>query len=117
MLYGKLINGVLKYAPKDYITTDQVVIENFNKNEKLLLDYGYKTVIDEKPNYNKDTQYLTLKCYAESDAYIICEYDVNDIPVEKPSTEEEIENLKVEIEILNEAVQELILSMMKAEVK
>ena len=42
MLYGKLINGVLKYAPKDYITTDQVVIENFNKNEKLLLDYGYK---------------------------------------------------------------------------
>ena len=65
MLYGILINGVLKYAPKDYITTDQVVIENFNKNEKLLLDYGYKTVIDEKPNYNKDTQYLTLKCYTE----------------------------------------------------
>ena len=79
MVYGKLSNGILRYAPKDYITIDQVVIENFNENEGLLLEYGYKTVIDEKPNYNKDTQYLTLKCYTESGAYIICEYDVNDI--------------------------------------
>ena len=117
MIYGKLSNGILSYAPKDYITENQVVIENFNIKEDLLMEFGYKMVIDEKPNYDKESQFLTLKGYIETDKYIECQYDVNDKPKAELTTEEQIRDLKNEIEMLNEAMQELILSVMNLEVK
>ena len=115
MVYGKLSNGILRYAPKDYITIDQVVIENFNENEELLLEYGYKFIVDNKPEYNPETQYLTLQGYTELDESIICLYEVHDKPKEEPTLEEQISDLKTEIEILNDAMQELILSVMCVE--
>ena len=50
-MYGKLIDGVLFIAPKNY-TIDNNTILNFNIDEDLMASYGYKPVIEaEKPNF------------------------------------------------------------------
>ncbi len=111
-MYGKLINGVLKYAPKDLLLSDNSVIIDFYKNEELLVKYGYKCIDDTKPNFDPITQYLTLSGYTESENLIMCEYIINNIPKETPTTEEKISKLEQNIELLNDVVQELILNTM-----
>ena len=52
MRYGKISNGELVYAPKNYETEDGSLILNFNKDEKALKKYGYKQVVEAlKPSY------------------------------------------------------------------
>lgn len=50
-MYGKLIDGVLEIAPQNY-ETDNNTILNFNTDEDLMREYGYKPVIEAvKPDY------------------------------------------------------------------
>ena len=41
MLYGKLINNEIVYAPDTYVSS-VITIENFNKDENLMKEFGYK---------------------------------------------------------------------------
>ena len=56
-MYGKLIDGALEVAPKNY-TTENNTILNFNLDEDLMREYGYKPVIEsEKPDYPYTVSY------------------------------------------------------------
>ena len=90
-MYGRLINGGLEYAPINYKLDDNRVIINFNKNEDIMRQYGYKNVIDIVPGCDKNTQYVQISGYDETDEAIIINYEIIDLPgVESIPTIEEL---------------------------
>ena len=84
-MFAKIINGVLHYAPVNYKTDLGHVIVNFNTNEEMMLQYGYKNVIGIKPDYNKETQYLKISGYTDNGDNITVEYEVVDKPTPEPT--------------------------------
>lgn len=91
-MYGKLIDGVIEYAPSEYVDYDGNIISNFNKSISLMEQHGFKPVVDIKPSYIFRTQYCELVGYKENHAYIEFEYVVKEIE----PTELEIENEEME---------------------
>ena len=56
-MYGKLIDGALEVAPKNYIDENNTIL-NFDLNEELMKEYGYKLVIEAvKPDYPYNLSY------------------------------------------------------------
>lgn len=79
-MYGRLINGGLESAPINYKLSDGRIILNFNKNEDIMKQYGYKNVIDIVPSCDKNTQYVQISGYDETDEAIIINYEIIDLP-------------------------------------
>lgn len=85
MSYGILINNELEYAPNRYTTDEGQLIVNFDKNIEVMVQHGFKIVVDEKPEYNKDLQSLSIAGYEETDDSIIIIYEVLNTPEPKPT--------------------------------
>lgn len=81
--FAKLVNGVLYYAPDNYTLEDGRIISGFNKSETLMRRYGFKEVIDIKPDYNTDTHYATINGYSEKEDTITINYDIAILPSEE----------------------------------
>ena len=93
-MYAKLIKDKLNYAPRNYNTGENLIL-NFNKNIQLMKQYGYKEVIDIKPNYDNSTHYLSVENYTENDENIVVNYKLNEIVVNnEPTLEEQISEQK-----------------------
>ena len=75
-MYAKLNDGVLEYAPQNYILNDGRTIVGFNKSIALMTRYGFKEVIDRPPTYNPETEYLIITGYTEQDTTITVVYTV-----------------------------------------
>lgn len=76
MLYGKIIDGKFKFAPDTYISNDgNIVLSNFNTNQELMHEFGYKPVVEIYPETTLDLE--MLKIYEEKDDKIIVTYSVN----------------------------------------
>lgn len=90
-MYGKLIDGVLKYAPTNYLTENGKMILNFNTNTEVMLENGFKEVINVVPSYDANTQVVTMDSYTEEDTTITVNYVVTAKPLSK---EEQLENQK-----------------------
>ena len=88
-MYGKLIDGVLKYAPTNYLTENGKLIFNFNTNIEVMLENGFKEVINVVPSYDANTQVVTRDSYTEEDTTITVNYVVTAKPLTK---EEQLEN-------------------------
>lgn len=88
-MYGKLIDGVLKYAPTNYLTENGKMILNFNTNTEVMLENGFKEVINVVPSYDANTQVVTRDSYTEDDTTITVNYVVTAKPLTK---EEQLEN-------------------------
>ena len=88
-MYGKLIDGVLKYAPTNYLTDDNKMIFNFNKNVEAMIANGFKEVINIVPSYDANTQVVTRDSYTEEATTITVNYVVTAKPLTK---EEQLEN-------------------------
>lgn len=58
MQYAILVDNELVYAKEYYICQDETVIINFNKNEDIMMKYGFKPVIDNPPTYDKTKEEL-----------------------------------------------------------
>lgn len=57
-MYAKIINDKLEYAPTNYTTDDGQTICNFNLNEGLVVQYGFKPVVEQiKPACPYDVSY------------------------------------------------------------
>lgn len=104
-MLAKIINGRLQYAPRNYSTDNGQLIINFNKNEELMKQYGYKNVIDIVPSCDKNTQYVQISGYDETDEAIIINYEIIDLPgVESiPTIEELIDRVET---IENQSVEQ-----------
>ena len=79
MLYARLSNGVLEYAPLNYVMPSGGLIVNFNKNIALMKNYGFKEVIDEKPNCDKSSEYLAIDGYSETKDTITINYSIKQL--------------------------------------
>lgn len=88
-MYGKLIDGVLKYAPTNYLTENGKMILNFNTNIEVMLENGFKEIINVVPSYDANTQVVTRDSYTEGDTTITVNYVVTAKPLTK---EEQLEN-------------------------
>lgn len=95
-MLAKIINGVLRYAPSNYKTDNGQIIVNFNKNEDIMKQYGFKEVVDVRPDYDKDYQYIRVANYTEDDNAITINYEVVDMTVSEPT----------ELELLTQQVNE-----------
>ena len=85
MSYGILINNELEYAQSRYTTDEGQLIVNFDKNIEVMVQHGFKIVVDEKPEYNKDLQSLSIVGYEETDDIITIIYEVLNTPEPKPT--------------------------------
>jgi hypothetical protein len=85
MSYGILINNELEYAQSRYTTDEGQLIVNFDKNIEVMMQHGFKIVVDEKPEYNKDLQSLSIVGYEETDDSITIIYEVLNTPEPKPT--------------------------------
>ncbi|MBP3909624.1 MAG: hypothetical protein J6D33_11940 [Turicibacter sp.] len=85
MSYGILINNELEYAQSRYTTDEGQLIVNFDKNIEVMVQHGFKIVVDEKPEYNKDLQSLSVVDYEETDDSITIIYEVLNTPEPKPT--------------------------------
>lgn len=79
-MYGKIINGTFCKAPNTFKTDNGQMITNFNIAEDLMVAYGFKPVIENKPEYNVSTQYLEMSSFEETETNITLNYDVIDKP-------------------------------------
>ena len=85
MSYGILINNELEYAQSRYTTDEGQLIVNFDKNIEVMVQHGFKIVVDEKPEYDKDLQSLSVVGYEETDDSITIVYEVLNTPEPKPT--------------------------------
>ena len=90
-MYGKLIDGVIKYAPTNYLTENGKMILNFNTNIEVMLENGFKEIINVVPSYDANTQVVTMDSYTEEATTITVNYVVTEKPLTK---EEQLENQK-----------------------
>ena len=90
-MYGKLIDGVIKYAPTNYLTETGKMILNFNTNIEVMLENGFKEIINVVPSYDANTQVVTMDSYTEEATTITVNYVVTAKPLTK---EEQLENQK-----------------------
>lgn len=88
-MYGKVIGDVIKYAPTNYLTDDNKMIFNFNKNVEAMIANGFKEVINIVPSYDANTQVVTRDSYTEEATTITVNYVVTAKPLTK---EEQLEN-------------------------
>lgn len=76
MLYGKIIDGKFRFAPDTYISNDgNIVLSNFNTNQELMHEFGYKPVVEIYPETTLDLE--MLKIYEEKEDKIVVTYSVN----------------------------------------
>ena len=96
MSYGILINNELEYAQSRYTTGEGQLIVNFDKNIEVMAQHGFKIVVDEKPEYDKDLQSLSVVGYEETDDSITIIYEVLNTPEPKatPTLEERVISLE-----------------------
>ena len=67
MLYGKIINVEIVHAPENYEST-VITIRNFNKDEKLMNEFGYKKIVED--GYS-ESKFAIVKKVEEKENVII----------------------------------------------
>ena len=82
-MYAKVKDGVLQYAPLNYLTDDNKMILNFNKNVEAMLANGFKEVVNIVPSYDANTQILRNDGFTETENAITINYVVEDNPAYK----------------------------------
>lgn len=85
MKYAILVGEKLIYAKDYYFCNNGELITNFNKDIEAMTQQGFKVVVDEKPEYDKDLQSLSIVGYEETDDSITIIYEILNIPEPKPT--------------------------------
>nr|WP_243132892.1 terminase large subunit [Terrisporobacter hibernicus] len=66
-------DGKFKFAPDAYISNDgNIVLSNFNTNQELMHEFGYKPVVEIYPETTLDLE--MLKIYEEKEGKIVVTY-------------------------------------------
>ena len=80
--YGRIkkdgtFKNVLVTAPNTYQKSDKEIITNFNEDEALMKEYGYKQVITTEPPYDENYETLTVDSLTQDDENIYLTYGVD----------------------------------------
>lgn len=107
-MFGRLVNGKLQLATRQFKTEEGRMILNFNKSENKMKEFGFKEVIDIRPVFDSETQFLNVLEYNETEDAIEIIYQVVDKPVAEPTPEEvQISELKERINSLEAIINQL----------
>ena len=110
-MFGRLVNGKLQIATRQFKTEEGKMILNFNKSENKMKEFGFKEVIDIRPVFDSETQFLNVLKYNETEDTIEIIYQVVDKPEEpvvEPTPEEaQILELKEHINSLEAIINQL----------
>lgn len=79
-MYAKVKDGVLQYAPTNYLTDDNKMILNFNRNVEAMIANGFKDVINIVPSYDANTQIVRADGFTETEDAITINYVVETNP-------------------------------------
>lgn len=106
-MYAKLENNRLIHAPKNYKTPIYLIL-NFNKNIELMEQYGFKKVVEVRPEYDYETQYLYVSGYTEDETHIFVNYAIKDIEptIQEPTLEDRVSELEKVVEEQREFIEE-----------
>ena len=85
MKYAILVGEKLIYAKDYYFCNNGELFTNFNKDIEAMTQQGFKVVVNEKPEYDKDLQSLSIVDYEETDDSITIIYEVLNTPEPKPT--------------------------------
>ena len=108
-MYGRLVDGVLIEAPATYVTEEGIKISDFNKSINLMIQYGFKPVIDNKPGYDVETQYCKHIGYIDTGRYIRYTYEVEEI---EPTYEEKvIQQTNLVLQMLEVNINDMITNL------
>lgn len=108
-MYGKLIDGKLVYAPKNYLTDDNRMIFNFNNNVELMKNNGFKEILFDTLEYDVETQITVEDGYEETDDIITVKYKVIDRPItEIEQLKKDNEDLKYQLDIMSEVIDYIL---------
>ena len=76
MAYGKISkNNELIYAPRNLLRADGELITGFNTNAELMVQYGYKEIIEYPIDYDKNLETTYISKLEEDSAHIYVYYD------------------------------------------
>ena len=67
-MYGKIVNGELKFAPQTYTFSNGYTVDNFCNDETLMKELGYKKIV--KYDVAEDTRFRYIYSYEERDGKI-----------------------------------------------
>ena len=108
-MYGKIVDGKLQYAPKNYVDSNGVMTLNFDSNIEKMTEEGYKEVINSIPKYDELTHKVVKDIATEINGKINVVYKV----VEKELTDvEKIELLTRNISALASTVDFLLFNLL-----
>lgn len=106
-MYGKLVDGKINYAPSNFMTPNNCLILNFNKNISLMREYGFKIISEDIPSYDPNEYDLYVYEYIENDDSITIVYKTKDkIKYDDPELTS-IKNRLHELEQQNEEYQNI----------
>lgn len=108
-MYGKIVDGKLQYAPKNYVDSNGVMTLNFDSNIEKMTEEGYKEVINSVPKYDELTHKVVKDMVTEINGKINVVYKI----VEKELTDaEKIELLTRNISALASTVDFLLFNLL-----
>ena len=96
MQYSKIEDGRLINAPRN-LKTENGMIFNYNLNREMMLADGFKPVKLIKPDFDKESQIITISRYEESEEYILIYYEAIDNTKSVIDRIESLEDCSIEI--------------------
>lgn len=96
MQYSKIEDGRLINAPRN-LKTENGMIFNYNLNREMMLADGFKPVKLIKPDFDKESQIITISRYEESEEYILIYYEAIDKTKSVIDRIESLEDCSIEI--------------------
>ena len=76
MAYGKISrNNELIYAPRNLLRADGELITGFNTHVELMIQYGYKEILDYPIDYDKNSELTYVSKLEEDSTHIYVYYD------------------------------------------
>lgn len=106
-MYGVVRDSILIYS-YELVFKDEDGNTINEVEESKLISLGFKEVIDIKPSFNEETEYLSIKSYAEEETSIIINYEVL---VKEKSEQEKIKELEDRLKVTQDALDFILMGM------
>lgn len=110
-MYGKIVDGAVQPAPRDFDTGKGKVIYGFNKNPLLMEKYGYKPLVENIPDHDPNLYEPKFKDYIENENNIVVNYI---IIAKELSSEAQIQDLQEQLSAMQEALDFLLFQNTRA---
>lgn len=104
-MYGILRDNTIQFS-NEFVFKDELGNDLYNVTIEQLKDWGFKEIIDIKPQYNEVTEYLNVKSYTENEMSITVNYEVL---IKEKRDKEKIKELEEKLKVTQEALDFILM--------